>query len=113
MKVLVGRRVPPVSDKVWGKRAATDELARKKRKTAGVAPRKPGDISLGDDQTTRTRSAAMFEWSNDDGAPVAPPSSTEAPPCNTRAEVQSKGGEEVAEQRAEERPMVWAARPPF
>ena len=77
----------------------------------GVAPRKPGGISLGDDQATRTQSAAMSEWSDDNGAPVAPPPSTEAPPCNTRMEVQSKGGEGVPEQQAEERPTVRAARP--
>ena len=81
---------PPVSEKVRGKRAAQDEPARKKRKMAGVAPRKPGGISLGDDQTIRTQSAAMSEWSDDDGALVAPLSSTEAPPCNSRMEVQSK-----------------------
>ena len=40
-KVLVGRRVPPVSEKVRGKRAVKDELARKKRRIADVAPRKP------------------------------------------------------------------------
>ena len=44
--------LPWVSEKVWGKRAATDELARNKRKTAGVAPRKQGNISLGGNQTT-------------------------------------------------------------
>ena len=101
----------PVSEKVRGKRAAADEPARKKRKTTGAAPHKPGGISLGDDQTTRTQSAAMSEWSDDDGAPVAPAPSTEAPPLNTRTEVQSKGGEGVLEQRAEERSMVGAARP--
>ena len=85
----------------------------------GVAPHKLSGISLGGDQTTRTQSAAMSEWSDDDGAPVAPPN-TEAPPCNTRVEVQSKGGEEVPkhqakgvpEQRADERPMVEATRLP-
>ena len=101
-----------MSEKVQGKRVAIDELSRKKRKMAGVASRKPGGISLGGDQTTRTQSAAMSEWSDDDGALVAPPPSTEAPPCNTCAEVQSKGGEGVPEQRAEERPMALAARPP-
>ena len=78
----------------------------------GVAPRKSGGISLGSDQTTWTQSAAMFEWSDDDGAPVAPHPSTEAPPRNTRVEVQSKGGEGVPEQQAEERLMAGAARPP-
>jgi len=42
----------------------------------------------------------MSEWSNDDEAPVAPPPSTEAPPRNTHAEVQSKRGKEVPEQWA-------------
>ena len=42
----------------------------------------------------------MSEWSDDDGALVAPPLSTEAPPHNMRTEVQSKGGEEVPEQQA-------------
>ena len=45
---------PSVSEKARGKRAAADELAQKKRKTAAAAPRKLGGISLGDDQTTRT-----------------------------------------------------------
>ena len=74
-------------EKVRGKRVAIDEPARKKRKTAGVIPRKPGGISLGGDQTTQKRSAAMSEWSDDDGAPIAPPPSTRVPPCNTRIEV--------------------------
>jgi len=39
----------PVSEKIHGKRAAEDEPARKKRKTAGAASLKPGGISLGDD----------------------------------------------------------------
>ena len=53
-------------EKVWGKRAAIDELARKK-KTVSVSPHKPGGISLGGDQTIRMQSAAMSEWSDDDG----------------------------------------------
>ena len=44
----------PVSENVQGKRAAADELTWKKRKTVGAVPRKPGGISLGGDQTTRT-----------------------------------------------------------
>ena len=44
----------PISEKVREKRAAVDEPARKKRKTACVAPCKLGGISLGGDQTTRT-----------------------------------------------------------
>ena len=86
-----------MSEKVRGKRAATDEPDRKKRKTMGVAPRKPGDISLGGDHTIRTQGTAMFEWLDDDRAPVAPPPSAEGPLRNTRAEVQSKGGEGVLE----------------
>ena len=45
---------PIVSEKVLGKRAAADEPARKKRKTAGAIPHKLGGISLGIDQTTQT-----------------------------------------------------------
>jgi len=44
---------PPVSEKIWGKRLAKDEPAQKKRKTGAAAPRKPGSISLDDDQTNR------------------------------------------------------------
>jgi hypothetical protein len=76
-----------VSEKVQGKRVAIDEPAHKKRKMVGVAPRKSRGISLGGDQTTRTQSAAMFEWSDDDEALIAPPLSSEAPPRNTRVEV--------------------------
>ena len=43
---------PLMSEKAQGKRAAVDELAQKRRKTAGSASIKPGGISLGDDQTT-------------------------------------------------------------
>jgi len=97
-QALVIRRVPPVLEKVQGKRAATDELAHKKRKTAGAAPHKPGGISLGGDQTTQAQSVAMSEWLDDNGALVAPPPNTEAPKCNTHVEVQPKGGEGVPEQ---------------
>ena len=89
---------PPVSEKVRGKRAVADEPAWKKRKTSGAVPHKPSGISLSGDRTTRTQSAAMSEWSDDNGSLVAPPQSTEAPPHNTHVEVQSKGGEEVPEQ---------------
>ena len=41
--------LPPVSEKVQGKRVVVDEPAWKKRKTAGAASLKPGGISLGDD----------------------------------------------------------------
>ena len=89
-----------MSEKVQGKRIAADEPAQKKRRTVGAVPRKPGDISLGGDPTTRTRSAAMSEWSDDDEVSVAPPPSTEAPPRNTRVEEQSKGREGVPKQQA-------------
>ena len=101
-----------MSEKVWGKRAAADELARKKGKTTTAAPLKPGGISLGGDQTTRTRSATMSDWSDDDGAPVAPSPSTEAPPHNTRMEEQSKEGEGVLEQWAKGVPEQQARRVP-
>jgi len=72
--------LPPVLEKARGERVATDELARKKRKTACAAHRKPGSISFSGDQTTRTWSEAMSKWLDDDGAPVAPPLSNKAPP---------------------------------
>ena len=101
---------PPVSKKVWGKRAAKDEVAQKKRRTVDVSPRKPGSISLGGGQTTQMQSAAISEWSNEDEAPVATHLSTKASSRNTRMEVQSEGGEGVPEQQAEETPMARAAR---
>ena len=67
---------------------------------AGAVPRKSGGISLGGDQTTQTRSVVMSEWSDDNGALVAPSPSMVMPPCNTRVEEQPKGGEGVPEQRA-------------
>ena len=45
---------PPVSEKTRGKRAAANEPAQKRRKTAAAAPIKLDGISLGDDQTSRT-----------------------------------------------------------
>ena len=84
-----------MSEKIWGKRAAADEPAQKKRNMAGAAPLKPGGISLGGDQTTQTRSTIMSEWSDDDEVLVAPPPSTKAPLRSTRAEEQSKGKEGV------------------
>ena len=88
---------PLVSEKVQGKRVAIDELARKKRKTAGAAPRKSGGISIGGDPTTRTQSVAMSEWSDDDGAPTAPPLSNKAPLSSSRMEEHLNGGEGVLE----------------
>ena len=95
---------------------------------AGAAPYKLDDISLGGDRTTQTQSAAMSEWSDDDGALVAPRPSTKAPPRNTCMEERSKGGEGVPEQlvkgvleqqargvperQAEERPTAETVRPP-
>ena len=38
-----------VLEKIRGKRAAVDEPAQKKRKTAVTAPLKPGGLSLGGD----------------------------------------------------------------
>ena len=94
----------------------------------GAAPRKLGGILLGGDQTTRTQSAAMSEWSNDDGAPLAPPPSNKVPPRSWHVEEKPKGGEGVTEQQAmgvleqqatgvperheEARPMMEAVRPP-
>ena len=86
-----------MSKKARGKRAAADELAQKKRKMAAAAPLKLGDISLGDDQTTRTRRTTVFDWSDDDKVLTAPPPSTKEPPHSTRAEDQTRGGEEVPE----------------
>ena len=87
------------------------EPARKKRRTTDVAPRKRVDISFGGNQTARTQSAVISEWSDDDGDPVAPPPSTKASSHNVRAEVQSKGGEGVPEQQAEKTPTAGATRP--
>ena len=53
----------------------------------------------------------MSEWSNNDEALVTPPPSTKASSYNTRVEVQSKGGEGVPKQQAENTPIVGAARP--
>ena len=77
-----------------------DELAPKKRKTVAAGPLKPGIISLGGDQTTRTRRTAVLEWSDDDKTLVAPPPNTESPPCSMRMEEQAKKGEKVPKQRA-------------
>jgi len=45
---------PPVPTKNREKRPVEDEPAQKKRKTTVTAPRKPGGISLDDDQTNQT-----------------------------------------------------------
>ena len=79
---------------------------------AGAILRKLGDISLGGDQTTRTWSTAMSEWSDDDEVPVAPPPSTKVPPPSTRVEEQSMGGEEVPQKQAMEVPEQQARGAP-
>jgi len=88
---------PPALEKVRGKRPAADEPAQKKRKTATAAPLKPSNISLGGDQTTRTRRTTVIEWSNDDEVPVFPPPSTREPPHSMRVCDQSRVGEEIAQ----------------
>ena len=91
---------------------AAEEPPRKKRRTANVAPRKPGGISLRGGQTAQKQSAAVSESSDDDEVPIAPPPSTKASSRNTRAEVQSEGREGVLEQQAERTPTPGATRPP-
>ena len=88
---------PSVPGKNKGKRLAEDESAQKKRKTAATAPRKPGGISLDDDQTNRTRRTAVFDWSDDDEILMNPPSSTKGPLLYPRTEQQTGVGEEVLE----------------
>ena len=85
----------PMSEKIWGKRAAVDKPTQKKRKMASAAPLKSGGISLGGDQTTWTRRTVVFEWSDDDEVLVAPPPSTKAPLRSTRVEEQLKEKEGV------------------
>ena len=62
-----------------------------------TAPRKPGGISLDDDQTNRTRRTVVFDWSDDDEVLANPPPSTKGPPHSPRAEEQTGVGEEVRE----------------
>ena len=50
-----------------------------------ATPHKLGSISLGGDQTTRTRRNVVLEWSDDDEAPTVPSPSTKEPPRNKRA----------------------------
>ena len=57
---------------------------------AATSPLKLGGISLGGDQTTRMRRTMVFEWSDDDDVPVAPPPSMKAPPRSTRARRNSR-----------------------
>ena len=65
---------------------------------------KPGGISLGDDQTSRTRRTAMFDWSDDDKVPKDPPRSMKEPPCSTPMGNQSRGGKEVPKPQTREVP---------
>ena len=88
---------PPMPTKNKGKRPAEDELAQKKRKTAATAPRKPGGISLDDDQTNQTQRTTVFDWSDDDEILMNPPPSTKGPPRNPHTEQQTRVGEEVRE----------------
>ena len=77
-----------------------------------AAPIKPGGISLGDDQTTRTRRTAVFDWSNDDEVSMAPPPSTKEPPRSTCVGDQSRGGKEVPEPQMREVPKQRAREVP-
>ena len=88
---------PPVPTKNKGKRSTEDELAQKKRKTTATAPRKPGEISLDDDQTNRTRRTTLFDWSDDDEILTNPPSRAKGPPLYPCTEQQTGVGEEVLE----------------
>jgi len=88
---------PPVSEKIRAKGLVADEPTQKKRKTGAAAPRKPGGISLGNNQTTRMRNTAVFNWFDDDEVLTAPPPSMKGPPCGTRVVDQSGRGEEVPE----------------
>ena len=72
--------LPLVSEKTRGKRAATDELAQKRRKMAAVAPLESVGISLGGDQITRMRRITVIERSDNEEILVAPLPSTKAPP---------------------------------
>ena len=96
----VDRTVSPplMSEKSWGKWAAVDEPAQKKRRTAAAAPCKPGGISLGGDQTTRPRRAAVIEWSDDDENLVAPALSVQTPSRITHVEEQPRGIDKVPKQ---------------
>jgi len=95
----VGRTESPplVSAKIQGKRPAADEPAKKKRKTAATAPRKLGGISLGDDQTNRTRRTTMFDLSDDEEILTDPPPSMKEPPRSPCVGEQPRVGKEVYE----------------
>ena len=95
---------PLVTEKVRGKRAAADEPAQKKRKTAAAAPLKWGGISLGGNQATRPRRTVVLEWSDDDEDPVAPPPNMQAPPRSTCTDEQSRESVELPRQQTTEVP---------
>ena len=63
-----------------------------------AAPLKLGDISLGDDQTTRTRRTTVFDWSDDNEVLMAATPSMKEPPRSMHVEDQSRGGKEVPKQ---------------
>ena len=73
-KVLVERRVPPISEKVQGKRAAEKELARKKRRMV------------------------ISEWLDNDEALVAPSPNIKTSSRDMRVEARSKRGENTQRQ---------------
>ena len=97
-RMLVGRRVlPRCRRKPEGRGQRQMSRTGRRGRRRVLSPCKSGDISLGGDQTTRTRSAMMSEWSDDDEVTVAPPPSTEAPPRNTCAEDPSCSVEDLSE----------------
>ena len=69
-----------------------------------AAPLKPGSISLGDDQTTRPRRTAVFDWSDDDEFSVVGLPSTKEPPHSAGTEDRSRGDKEIPKQRTREIP---------
>ena len=73
---------------------------------------KPGGILLGDDLTPRMRRTAVFDWSNDDKVPMAPPPSTKEPSRSTHAGDQSRGDDEVPEPQTREVPEQRAREVP-
>jgi hypothetical protein len=77
-----------------------------------AAPIKLGDISLGDDQTTRTRRTTMFDWSDDDEASTDPPPSMKEPLRSTPMGNQSRGDEDVPELQTKAVPEQWAREVP-
>ena len=103
---------PAVTEKIRGKRAAADEPAQKRRKTAAAAPLKWGGISLGGDQTTQPQRTMVLEWSDGDEDPVAPLLSTQTPPSSTHMEEQPRGSKEVPKHQVTEVPAGQATGVP-